>query len=387
LRVKEKTFIGLLVVFFISVVLSCDTDEDCQLNGKCINKSCQCYKGWTSSDCSALNFLPATQTPAYRQVNTSSWGGSVINGTDGLWHLYVAEMAFHCGLNTWTTNSIIRHATSKFPQGPFSPADIVLTYFAHNPTITQAPDGTYTLFHIGCGFNNSHPQTNCTNGTTPSFAKRKVNTNFQPINVKMNNTCSDEFGSSVLYSKSLYGPWNNLQVLSPQVPNKYPYSTDNPAPYIFPNGTTYCMYRSWNQNADPNVNRSLVGLAYADKWDGIPYTIPNYPVLTVQLEDPFLWRSEIDGNFHALFHAMETGSGTNLGRHAFSSDGFNWTFSVNPAYTAFVTYQNGSTLQFARRERPHLLFSNGNPWFLFNGVQQSWAADYTYTLVQEINQS
>jgi len=374
----------IVVILLVAAVLSCQTDDDCQLNGKCSGGTCNCYIGWTASDCSALNFLPASTTPAYRQVNTSSWGGTVINGTDGLWHMFVAEMAYHCGLNTWTTNSWIRHATSKYPQGPFAPQEIVLTYFAHNPTIVQASDGTYTLFHIGCGFNNSHPQMNCTNGTTPATNKHKKH-NTQ--NVKMNNTCSDEFGSIVLYSDSLNGPWNNIQVLAPKVPNTFPYSTDNPAPYIFPNGTTYVMYRSWNQNGDPNTNRSLVGLAYADKWMG-PYTIPNTPAISVvQLEDPFLWRSEIDGNFHALFHAMQPGSGTNLGRHAFSKDGFNWTFSENPAYTAFATYQNGTQIQFARRERPHLLFSNGNPYLLFNGVQQTWAYDYTYTFVQEISQS
>ena len=39
--------------------------------------------------------------------------------------------------------------------------------FAHNPTALQAPDGTYLIYHIGCGTpNGGKPCTDCKDGVT-----------------------------------------------------------------------------------------------------------------------------------------------------------------------------------------------------------------------------
>jgi hypothetical protein len=84
----------------------------CSLNGICGNASstgsgaahqCRCDDGWTGPDCGALNLGPTSSNavgsgriyppPA---SNTSSWGGGVVF-RDGSYHLYVSEMAGHCG--------------------------------------------------------------------------------------------------------------------------------------------------------------------------------------------------------------------------------------------------------------------------------------------------
>ena len=57
--------------------------------------------------------------------------------------MYLAEFSNSCGLLTWTTNSIIRHAVSDSPQGPFEPEEVIMKPFAHNPTAIRAPDGAY----------------------------------------------------------------------------------------------------------------------------------------------------------------------------------------------------------------------------------------------------
>ena len=33
--------------------------------------------------------------------NTSSWGGAVLKGPDGTYHMWAAEMTEHCGIGTF----------------------------------------------------------------------------------------------------------------------------------------------------------------------------------------------------------------------------------------------------------------------------------------------
>lgn len=47
--------------------------------------------------------------------NTSSWGGAVLKGPDGTYHMWAAEMTEHCGIGTWQQNSRLIHATSTDP--------------------------------------------------------------------------------------------------------------------------------------------------------------------------------------------------------------------------------------------------------------------------------
>ena len=58
--------------------------------------------------------------------------------------------------------------------------------------------------------------------------------------------------------------------------------------------------------------------------------------------------------------------------------------SPRATYTTTVEFADGSSKQYARRERPHLVLNAaGDPAFLTNGVQESWDSDHSYTLVQQ----
>ena len=80
----------------------CRSDEDCSLNGKCSAGTgrCACRPAWKGARCEQLNLLPPTRGAGYRGVddghNTSSWGGAVLKGSDGLYHMWAAEMTEHC---------------------------------------------------------------------------------------------------------------------------------------------------------------------------------------------------------------------------------------------------------------------------------------------------
>ena len=140
----------------------CRDDEDCSLNGKCTSGTCVCRPAWTGDRCEQLNLLPATRGAGYRGINgghnTSSWGGSVLKGTDGTYHMWAAEITQHCGIGAWLPNSHIIHATSPTAGGSFTKKDTTWEVFAHEPEVVPGPDGEYVMFFT---FNPKGPNGTC----------------------------------------------------------------------------------------------------------------------------------------------------------------------------------------------------------------------------------
>ena len=71
--------------------------------------------------------------------NTSSWGGAVLKGGDGQYHMWAAEMTEHCGIGTWQQNSRVIHATSTEPGGSYVRKDVVWEVFSHEPEVVPGP--------------------------------------------------------------------------------------------------------------------------------------------------------------------------------------------------------------------------------------------------------
>jgi hypothetical protein len=151
----------------------CNSDSDCSLNGVCTttvsaggrrwSQSCVCDEPWTGASCGELSVLPAPPGGAYGYGDgrpfaaASSWGGNAIEGDDGLWHLFVTEIAGKgCGLHGWSSASTVRHATAAHPAGPYAPRDLALPHEAHNPQTVRIGDAWY-IFHIGEALGGAEP--------------------------------------------------------------------------------------------------------------------------------------------------------------------------------------------------------------------------------------
>jgi hypothetical protein len=243
-------FAELVVVLF--AYAACKSDLDCSLNGKCGSEECSCRQGWKGNDCGILDLAPSSSVEAFHRPLTASWGGGVIFA-EGQYHLFVAVMEKHCGLDTWGANSAIYHAVSSLAAGPYVNETIVVPHWAHSPRITQAPDGTYLLWHVGCGDEpDSDLKKGCTNGTTPgtgpppapavpgSPREGPTSTGSGATNAGSENACNRN-GMNALSSKSIHGPWT--QALSLVVTSKpfFPSSLDDPAPLHLPNGSTWIV--------------------------------------------------------------------------------------------------------------------------------------------------
>jgi hypothetical protein len=280
-----------------------------------------------------------------------------------------AQMADGCGLDQWDTNSQCVHATAPSVMGPYTDVEVVMPVFCHNPTLHQAADGTYLIYHIGT-FNNNATVENC---TTTSGSRRS------------GGDSGALGGGNIGYigmhvAQSLNGPWTELgPVLSPDS-SGWDTLVTNPGAWPQPDGSVLLAYRGKN-----SAGVELLGMASAPHWAG-PYTrVTDSPILpTTTGEDPFIW-TDSAGNYHILFHNFNSSA---VGSHAFSPAGGGlktWYFdaAAPPAYTLSVPWVNGSTTSVARRERPQVLFNatSGAMLALSNGVMPSNANDGSFTML------
>jgi len=186
--------------------------------------------------------------------------------------------------------------------------------------------------------------------------------------------------TELLAAPTLNGPWTNSTAFGPSATG-FPFSVDNPAPYLLRDGSIAVMFRSYQPY------HSTIGVARAPDWRG-PWTLPSAPIFDGLAEDPTVWYSATTDSYHALFHSL--GACADVGCHAFSVDGLNWTLSPTPAYGFTVAFSDGTNTTFARRERPQLVLDpvTNAPTHLINGVQppskdqpKGGRGDLSYTLI------
>ena len=128
----------------IAPVGKCRTDIDCSLNGVCDRSTgaCACDAPWKNGvsgreACNVLDVLPhpddyvpayggpRTDT-AYGHQNTTSWGGNILLGEDGKYHMWVSAMGDGQGLSKWGQVSQIDHGVAADPMGVFHKRDTAL---------------------------------------------------------------------------------------------------------------------------------------------------------------------------------------------------------------------------------------------------------------------
>ena len=368
---------------------SCTTAADCALNGACINATCACDAAWETTagarlGCSTLSLLPATRGAGLHTVdggrNTSSWGGSVLRDeATGTYHMFASEITQHCGIGSWTYNSRIVHATSSTPLGGFQREGEFAGVFSHEPIAVRDPTTLEWAVFYTSSIPSGRPVCNCSDGSSTASCERLP-----------------KFGRQgptfVTWASSPAGPWSTpLQLFSEGARE----ADTNLAPYIFPNGSLLGIWRT-HPGASPG---SIPHLVTATHWkDPSSYTWSSNPILplhlpeNVGLEDPSLYR-DARGGFHSLFHAFDlngTAASGDYGGHAFSEDGWSWTWS-GLAFNSSGSYTDGTSFHFLGRQRPHFILDQAaSPIGLTNGViykdSSTEGSDACFTFAQPVGQ-
>lgn len=289
--------------------------------------------------------------------------------------MFAAQMAKHCGINLWYPNSECVRATSADPEGPYALAEVVVPRFCHEPVVVR--DGPrFRVYHVGAGAGEdpggAHDCSAFGNGTTDCARA--------PGCEGAATLGQDRLG--VLTAARVDGPW--AQTFLDEVPTQ---SDANPAPFVFPNGTTLLLNRFRDP---PRVGEMTIGVAVAPSPLG-PFAFARQRVVEALSEDPHVWR-DARGHFHALFHHNNyRGWPLAQGTSAHSRDGLDWTYSSVLAYTGVIAQTDGVVVVWDRRERPHLLLDDatGRPTHLITGVGNAvdgWTpgTDFTWTHVQPV---
>ena len=247
-----------------TAAFSCKSDLDCSLNGKCeTNHLCSCSAAWKGDRCSTLNFLPTTRDSGYRVMNNntlggnlSSWGGGGwYDEQDQKWYMWVSEMADHCGMHTWTTNSQTVRASSKTATGLYLRENVEFPIWSHESVVTVAPTGEYVaFFSYNPNEGPSRPVCNCTDGSTPSTCHKKAK-----VSAPMIENTDPTYMS---YSTSPTGNWSKpVLVLGPTIVPKMTPMDTNMAAVILSNGSLVGMWR----DHEP-TGKSVPHLVTATNW-------------------------------------------------------------------------------------------------------------------------
>eukprot|EP00466_Bigelowiella_natans_P018467 jgi/Bigna1/143123/aug1.76_g17831 len=106
--------------------------------------------GWKDAKCQTLDFEPLDKDViGYNAIVTTesaSAGAAIVQGTGGVWHMWVTEIAKNCGYPSWKTNSMISYASSTSLAGPYAKKDDLFGPFASTPKAVKAPSGEYVLY-------------------------------------------------------------------------------------------------------------------------------------------------------------------------------------------------------------------------------------------------
>mmetsp|Transcript_556 Transcript_556/g.1641 ORF Transcript_556/g.1641 Transcript_556/m.1641 type:complete len:399 (-) Transcript_556:82-1278(-) len=332
---------------------------------------CRCDALWSGDNCSALATLPPAARGGAALVQTwggavqTTWGGSPVRDpVSGTYHLFFSWIRRPGNgtsgpppsIKEWYNCSVVAHATSTTPAGPYVFKDVVLeprggTFYdgtaTHGPTVLALADGTFALYFMGlnCGM---HPGLDCVK--------------YQWI--------------GAAHATSLDGPWERpaTPVLTGRpAPSWEGGMVANPGVIQQPDGSLLMVYRGLGDTG--------VGMAGAPSW-GAPFSRlnggaavlgPASPWAFKRQEDMYMWRTS--RGIEMIFHQEQTDP--RVGGHAYSlDDGRSWRVA-GTAYTLAMPNPAGNATVFARRERPQLLFDGGKPTYLFNGVVDADGTTHT----------
>jgi hypothetical protein len=365
---KRRWIVNLLITMVLFI-----------LNINCQNKTSD------TSDRFIDRLQPAPVEGGFRMDGYWVWGGSVIKGDDGLYHMFASRWPQNVPFSpNWVTNSEIVHAVAETPVGPYEFKEVVFErrgrdywdgMMTHNPTIHKYGD-TYLLYYIGTNYEFPLPD---------SAVSRKLGRKAR---------ANQRIGLAT--SKSPWGPWERKDepILDVRPGHWDALITVNPAISIRPDGGVLLVYKSTAHQTD----LLRLGVAFADHYASEYKRLSDEPIFdfggdkverrdsnSKHVEDPYIWWT--DDHYEMILKDMngnicgEKGGGI----HATSEDGVNWQISEHPqAYSRFVLWDDGVKREQKAFERPQLLIQDGVPTHLYAATGEGakyWTFDRTWNMV------
>ena len=290
-------------------------------------------------------------------------GKFILEAVDGWWNWCMAPMydedgKLHIFMSSipnsasWRSASTIVHFIADSPEGPYQFVDTAFSSKSasyHNPQISKVGD-TYVLVYL----------------------------------LKDNTKRPSRQEVGIATTKSLYDPWvesphNPIIRAEGKMDGAELIHASNPTFLLDPDGKYRIYFKTMTDKYLPDQYREI-SLAMSDHIEG-PYEnykdnpLISYADLKIDIEDPYVFyykgmyymivedrmgvKNALEGN-PIPANEIEAG-GNRPGLIYRSKDGINWG-------TPEVGYQSNSyyfDVELARTERPHILWKNGKPEYLF----------------------
>jgi len=303
---------------------------------------------------------PLKNEGVFRDTLYYNWGGSIIKGEKGKYHLFYSRWKREYTFNGWLTFSEIAHAVSNNSIGPWEYKETVLKgkgnghwdgITTHNPKI-KFYNGNYYLYYIS------------TNLGDKKFTNQDlIHLSTAPLKDIDRGTLRKNQRTGVAVSKSINGPWKRMDY--PLIEPSGPIETIavNPAISKGNDGTYYLIIKGDKPNEKKFIRNQAI--AVSNNPTG-PFTIQPNPVIgNLDTEDVSMWYDEKLGFFYAVFHAH-----TYIGLMR-SIDGINWIKAQNYKISdKKIKLEDGTILLPGRMERPFIYLENNIPSVLCLAIKK-----------------
>jgi hypothetical protein len=305
------------------------------------------------------------------------WGGSMIEGQEGKYHLFYSRWPKEFGHNAWLTHSEVAHAIADNPMGPYKHVDVALPargaeYWdgldTHNPTVHKF-NGKYYIYYMG-------------------------NTGDGKVTKKFNFSHRNKQRIGVAVADSPNGPWKRFDTplidVSPNDDAWDALMASNPSILQKKDGSFLMVYKAVAKKKPLPGGGPVVHLVATSDSPTGPFKKHPDPVFTVPgerfpAEDPFIWRQGDD--YWAIVKDMKgvfTNSGKSLALFR-SADGFDWRKAENPLVSLLeINWQSGKQ-KVNHLERPQLWLKDGKPAILFCAADIS--RDHSFNVHIPLNQN
>lgn len=289
----------------------------------------------------------------------SIWGGSVVKGDDGLYHMFYSRWPKQIGWE-WVNYSEIAHAVSESPFGPFKHLDVALPdrgkefwdgSCTHNPTIHKF-DGKYYLYYMG------------------NFGNKEIVS--VPGKARINWVHRNNQRIGVAVADSPNGPWTRfdepvLDITHGDSTAHDALMTSNPSVCKMIDGRILMVYKAVGKKYQLPMGGPVVHMvAIADNPTG-PFKKYPDPIFLEEgvkfpAEDPYIWYQ--DGKYRAVVKFIEHQKHKSILSlvHYDSEDGIHWQKAENFLISdRTITWEDGKEQFFDHLERPQVFIENGEP--------------------------
>ncbi len=305
-----------------------------------------------------IEFGKVSYTSVFESDTMSIWGGSLLKGEDGFYHMYYSRWPKNLGW-AWVTHSEVAHAVSKSPFGPFEFKDVALPVrgaefwdglCTHNPTVYNF-NGKFYLYYMG----------NTGDGVVAG----------EPGMHKLNWQHRNNQRIGVAVADDPNGPWQRFdQAVLDISEDSLAYDalmTSNPSVCQRPDGTILMVYKAVGKKFPLPAGGPVVHCVATSnlptgpfvKHDGLVFAFEGerFPA-----EDPYIWYQ--DGRYRAIVKRIkQEGQKRTFSLVQYDSeDGFDWNASkYHDISERIIEWEDGRQQQFTHLERPQVFLEDGEP--------------------------